>query len=208
MMKTRIWPWIALYLLLLPGVRASESVHTHPAPVRQHERAASLLARKAVTLSGEGTNTVRFAVVRTIIDSEHVLSALQQAYDSMLPEGKSPEFSITLKAPKQYLYVDADEASTIIEEVFRTSDDTSASLYLFMEGKRFFGSFEALTVIQAQAVNKQSIQWHIDVYAWPDNGLSRLVARMGLVNRYFRTQTEELTELVLKIGRYMHRNPS
>jgi len=147
-----------------------------------------------------------YGVVNGIIESEHVLAALQQAYDSMRPDGETPEFVISAKPNNQYLYVDSDGESTIIEELYKTSDDASASLYLFMEGERFFGSFEAVAIIRAQAIDTENIKWQIDVHAWPSNKLSRLIARMGIVNRYFRAQTSEITSLMLTIGRYMDRH--
>jgi len=198
--------WIAVHAVLLFAVLSRASDSTYPAALLVHKRASALLDRKNVTLSGKGTESVRFGVVNGIIESEHVLAALQQAYDSMRPDGETPEFVISAKPNNQYLYVDSDGESTIIEELYKTSDDASASLYLFMEGERFFGSFEAVAIIRAQAIDTENIKWQIDVHAWPSNKLSRLIARMGIVNRYFRAQTSEITSLMLTIGRYMDRH--
>jgi len=197
--------WVAIQIMLLVAVCASGSDKPYPAALLKHEQASNLLDRKTVTLSGAGTEAVSFDVVNRIIESEHVLAALQQAYDSMLPDGETPEFVITAKTANLYLYVNSDDESTTIEELFKTSDDASASLYLFMQGERFFGSFEAVAIIRAQAIDTESMKWQIKVHAWPKNRFSRLIARTGIVNRYFRAQTSEITSLMLMIGRHMNR---
>lgn len=197
--------FIAIILVLLYAVLSRASEIPYPEALQSHKQASALLRRKTVTLSGEGTEDVRFSVVTRIIESRQVLAALQQAYDSMLADGEPPEFVISTKATNRYLYVDSDDELTTIEELFKTSDESSASLYLFMEGERFFGSFEALAIIRAKTIAAERIEWKIDVHAWPKNTLSRVIARTGIVNRYFRNKTSEITRLMLTIGRYMDR---
>jgi len=196
---------IVIYVMLLAAVCASGSEKNYPDALLKHEQAANLLDRKTVTLSGAGTEAVSFEVVHRIVESEHVLAALQLAYDTMLPDGETPAFVITAKEDNLSLYVNSDDESTTIEELFKTSDDASASLYLFMQGDRFFGSFEAVAIIRAQAIDTENMKWQIKVHAWPKNRLSRLIACTGIVNRYFRAQTSEITSLMLMIGRHMHR---
>lgn len=76
-------------------------------------------------------------------------------------------------------------------------------LYLFSEGDRFFGRFEALTAITAKPAGTDRIDWLVRVYAYPRNTFSRLVARTGVVNRFFRSKTDEITDLAVRIGTFM-----
>lgn len=197
---------LVLVLTLAATMTTEVLSQEHPAPVLRHDRTTAILEKNTVSLVGNGTAPISFPVARSLVESDDFLSALQQAYAAMLPEGQSPEFVVTRTAPERYAYVNRAGEHTEIEEVYREIGTDTVLLYLFTEGSRFFGSFEALTVIRVLEVGPEAVEWEVEVFAWPHNRLSRLIARMGLVNRFFRNKTDELTLLAIRIGTFMTRN--
>jgi len=174
-----------------------------PEAVSSHVRTASLLEKRVVHLQSEGQAGLAFQVAIDIIHDDDFLFALQQAYALMLPEGETPEFTVKQTAPGQYAYVNRGGEQTTITEVHRAFQPGSVELYLFSEGDRFFGKFEALTAITVKPAGTDRVDWQVRVYAYPRNTLSRLVARTGVVNRFFRSKTDEITDLAVRIGTFM-----
>ncbi len=165
--------------------------------------AASLLTKRTVQLYSTGRAALAYHVAIRMIEEDDILGALQEAYARMLPEGESPEFTVQQTAPRTYAYVNRDGEHTEIIEIHRVTKPEHVELYLYSTGNRFFGSFEALTAIRVKPADANEVDWEVAVYAYPQNILSRLVARTGVVNRFFRRKTNEITAIAVRIGTYM-----
>lgn len=174
-----------------------------PEVVSSHGRTATLLEKRVVRLHSAGQADLAFQVAIDIIKDDDFLSALQKAYAMMLPEGQEPEFTVKQTEPGQYAYVNRGGEQTRITEVHRAFANGCVELYLFSEGDRFFGRFEALTAITVMPAADDRVDWQVSVYAYPRNTISRLVARTGVVNRFFRSKTDEITDLAVRIGTFM-----
>lgn len=196
----RILTAITIYSIIILPLHASTQL---PEAVQEHAATSSLLQKRVVRLQSAGQADLSFQIAIDIIHDDDVLFALQKAYAMMLPEGESPEFTVEQIAPGQYAYVNRDGEKTQISEVHRVSTPDSVALYIFSEGDRFFGKFEALTAITVKPIDNNQVVWQVKVYAYPYNALSRLVARTGVVNRFFRNKTHEITGIALKIGTFM-----
>jgi len=174
-----------------------------PRPVQEHPATTALLQRKMVRLQSSGQADLAFRIAVEIIHDDDFLFALQQAYAMLLPEGEQPEFTVKQTAPGQYAYVNRDGEQTQITEVHRVASPECVELYIFSEGDRFFGRFEALTAISVTPLETDQVDWQVKVYAYPHNLFSRLIARTGAVNRFFRSKTDEITDLAVQIGVFM-----
>lgn len=198
--------WFGISLIVgLIGFAATRVEAGQPLPeaVSSHIRIAPLLEKRVVRLHSEGQADLAFQVALDIVRDEDFLSALQEAYALMLPEGQSPEFTVRQTIPGQYAYVNRDGEQTQVTEIQRAFRPGCVDLYLYTEGDRFFGRFEALTAITVRPAGTDRVDWQVTVYAYPRNVLSRLVARTGVVNRFFRSKTDEITELAVQIGTFM-----
>ncbi len=191
-------------LLLLTGTLgfARESL---PEPVTKHDSVSQLLDKRFLRLASSGQAALTFSVAVGIIHEDDFLNALQIAYAEMLPEGESPEFTVQQTAPGNYAYVNRDGEKTTITEILRVIESDRVELYIFSTGNRFFGSFEALTAITVKPDTDESVLWDVKVFAYPRNLVSRIVARTGVVNRFFRNKTTEITELAVQIGAFLTR---
>jgi len=189
--------------LLILTAAAAGAKQDLPEAVSGHTTISSLLTKRTVRLHTTGRAAMAYHIATSMIQEDDVLDALQQAYASMLPEGESPEFTITQTGAGRYAYVNRDGEHTEITEILRVIQPEHVELYIYSTGNRFFGSFEALTAIHVRPASTNDIDWDVHVYAYPKNILSRLVARTGIVNRFFRSKTDEITEIAVRIGTFM-----
>lgn len=174
-----------------------------PDSVRQNQEVSTILAKNPIKLKSKRQAELAFDTASTLIDQPDFLGALQDAYRAMLPEGTPPEFIVEQTAPGVYQYANQDGEETYIEELQRTRSPEIVSLYLLTEGDRFFGHFKALTCVAVTPTKPGHIEYHIRVFAWPYNPLSRFIARTGIVNLYFKRKTSQITDLAVAIGKYM-----
>jgi hypothetical protein len=193
----------AVALLAMSAV-AAQATTDLPEHIRSHADVSGLLERKVVTLQATGRAALAYEIALDMIRADDFLHALQVAYAEMLPEGQSPEFTVQQTAPGKYAYVNRDGEHTTITEIHREIHPGHIDLFIFSTGDRFFGSFEALTAITVKSTDvDHEVDWAVRVYAYPRNVLSRLVARTGVVNRFFRSKTHDITQLAIQIGTYM-----
>lgn len=174
-----------------------------PLSVRQNSDAANVLKRRSVHLDSSGEARLSYPVASALLETDDFLGSLQAAYAATLPEGETPEFVVRQIETGHYAYKNRDGENTDIVELHRVVSPDSANVVLLTKGERFFGSFEALTMIQIKPVAGDKVEWTVQVLAWPHNFFSRMIARTGIVNRYFRSKTDDLIALTVKIGTYM-----
>jgi hypothetical protein len=194
-------------VMILAGTLAGAK-QTLPESVSAHSAVSPLLEKRVVHLQSSGRSAVQYAVATRMLQQDDVLVALQDAYARMLPEGEDPEFKIKHVSEGRYAYVNRKKEKTELLEILRVVKPEHVELYIFSSGDRFFGSFEALTAIHVEPTNADEINWEVQVYAYPQNVLSRLVARSGIVNRFFRNKTREITKIAIRIAMYMTANES
>lgn len=174
-----------------------------PEAVLQHPDAARILKQRPIHLHSTGQAKIKFDVAHEILRDADFLGALQSAYAAMLPDGEKPEFVVVQTQPGHFAYENRYGEKTDIEQMFRQITQKEASVYLLSKGERFFGTFEAITAIEIRRCANDSVDWNVQVLAWPHNRFSRLIARTGVVNRFFRSKTSEITDLAVNIGMYL-----
>lgn len=192
-----------LILVCAIGMTQSLPADEMPDAVRQHPDAARIIERRSVRLQTGGQAALTFDVASNLIKADDFLGALQTAYAAMLPPGETPEFVVAQTEDGHFSYENRDGEKTAIEELHRQLSPQEARLYLLTKGDRFFGSFEALTAIEVRPRENNAVDWQVQVLAWPHNPFSRFVARTGIVNRYFRSKTDEVSELAVRIGMFL-----
>ena len=192
-----------LFFLILPGLLAAQP-NLLPEHVRETEPARAVLDRNYIHITGKGRVGVPYPQALVLMKQADLLLSVQEAYADLLEEGAEPEFEITLDAPGQYSYVNQKDQRTDISELTREAGENGETiLVLYSKGKRSFGRFEALihvTVTPDPEHEDESSRWEVQVFAFPQNGISRFLARnFGMAQRYFTRKTAEISELVTDI---------
>ncbi len=168
--------------------------------VRAHPLAESVLTNRYILLEAEGDVAIDFRLARRAFDRDDLLAAVQQEYSRQLPEGETPEFSIEQTRPGHYAYVNRKGRTSEITELLRTRAPGGINLVLHARGERFFGWFQSLVVVHTHPVDKTRSGYRVRVYAYPERGVSRFLARhLPMVDWYFRRKTRSITKLATDI---------
>ena len=164
--------------------------------------ARAVLGRSCIVVTTTGQMAVAYAGMARAFAAPDLLGDLQREYARQLPPGEQPEFVIEQTAPGLYHYVNRHGQASYIREVHRAARGESATeLVLHTWGKRFFGRYEAVIHVTVTAGTERDLGYATVVYAYPENGMSRFLARhLGLVERYFRSKTAELEALSVRLG--------
>lgn len=165
------------------------------------EASCALLAKNYIYAETGGAVPVCFDRALTVFRKESFLSLVQAEYERMMPAGNSPEFVIEPCGPDAWFYVNRKgERTDIFETAARREGDDRFHLVYYTEGRRFFGTYQALIHIRLTRTAGTSA-YHVAVYAYPENGVSRFVARrLNLVERYFRSKTNEISDQAIQIS--------
>lgn len=166
-----------------------------------HEDSCALLSKKYIYAETGGAVPVCFDRALTVFREESFLSLVQAEYEKMMPAENSPEFVIEPCGPDAWFYVNRKgERTDLFETAARREGEDLFHLVYFSEGRRFFGLYQALIHIRLTRTAGTSA-YHVAVYAYPENGVSRFVARrLNLVERYFRSKTDEISDLAVQIS--------
>ena len=193
-----------LFLLIvcclgLQDLRAAEV----PPGVKEHPLVRNLLAEHYIHIHGEGRINVAYEKALAMLELEDVLTEIQRAYTDLLPEGEEAEFVITLENQRVYSFVNRKQQHTRIEELLRESSGVGGTdMVLYAEGVRGFGPFQSLTWIRVFPceTDPDVSEWRVQVYAFPQNSVSRFFARnLGIARRFFHRKTAEISELATGI---------
>lgn len=201
----RLWPRpFTLLLLLLTSLALPGRADT-PLPYTLTSEYQSVITSHYIRIEGAGSLDVPFAAAHHLFLQENILDTIQQAYAQLLKEGETPEFTIKQHRVGHWSYVNkADQFSEIIELHRRIDADQPASLVLFTRGERFFGSFRAVITVHVTPVSPETSCYEVEVLAYPENSFSRFFARrLGLAERFFRDKTKEVTDLTVRICRFL-----
>jgi hypothetical protein len=178
------------------GVRASVA---HYAP------ALALLSNNCIRVELLGGLEVEMKAVLLTLSRDNLLEEIQRQYATLLPPGDKPEFEIKLAASNHYYYVNSSQQRSDIVEVFRKEVEQGRlrGVY-YTSGRRFFGKFEAVTMIDIHTGKGDDVVYEVRVWAYPHVAVSRFFARQfGLVDRYFKSKSHALEKIAVKICRSM-----
>lgn len=187
-------------LMLMAG--AFTAVAGFAPAVSEHEASAGLLEQKSIQLSAEGTVDLSFEEASSILCRSDMLTAIQQAYAEILPEGEQPEFTVRQVAEGKYFYKNRHGEETRIEEVARVRvPGEKVTVALYSEGRRFFGPYQSLCQVEVVPDGENRVHYTIIVHARPESAAIRFFARLAPVELFFRHKTRELTGLVVDVCR-------
>lgn len=162
---------------------------------------ALLENKKPIYAETSGEVQVDYAQALNVMDEPGLLQNVQDAYCKLIAKDGTPEFTIQQCSSNTYFYVNKDGERTDIAEVLRkkTSGSTFDIVY-YSAGKRFFGRYEAVIHVQISDDGDAGSRYVASVYAYPENAFSRFFARhLGLVDRYFKKKTGEMTGIITTI---------
>jgi hypothetical protein len=161
----------------------------------------TLLAKEFIYAETGGNVPVDIGSAITLLRQPSFLTRVQEEYESLLPPGKQPEFTVQQSATNSWFYINKKQERTdIIEVASREGADDTFDLAYYTEGRRFFGFYQALIHVQLTGED-ESTRYTVAVYAYPENLVSRFFARhLNLVERYFRSKTDEISVLAAQIS--------
>jgi len=190
----------ALSLLLIAGCTGARADIFDRVEVRQHAGARDLLAKKSIVLAAEGDVNTSFAGAMRLLRRQQLLPLLQRVYAEILPEGEIPEFTIEERGAGRYGYTNGQGQETEIEELCRQETVCPGMvLVYYSSGRRFFGFFQALTAVEVRPAADGRTRYRMQARVWPENTISRWVARTGVVEWFFERKAAELTRLAAEI---------
>ena len=162
----------------------------------------AVLARPCIVVHTTGRMDLAYSGMARAFASPDLLGDMQREYALQLPAGEQPEFVIQQQTPGSYHYVNRLGQESFIREVHRAEHEGPVTeLVLHTWGRRFFGRYEAVIHIAVQPGEGPDLDYQAVVYAYPENGVSRFLARhLGLVERYFRSKTAEIESLSVRLG--------
>lgn len=171
----------------------------------KNESVEALVSKKCIYLEAGGSADLSMDMACGLLGRPDMLEMIQQAYQDMMPEGKSVEFTVKKEGEGKYSYVNRHNEQTRIEEVARTViPDQKVVVALYSEGRRFFGAYQSLVQVEVNPADEGGVQYNVCVYAYPESRMFRLFAKLPPVEHFFRSKTVEMTELTLSICRKIY----
>jgi hypothetical protein len=164
--------------------------------------ARRVLEQNPICVETRGELPIDYAGAVRLFSSPTLLADVQAEYARLLPPGAKPEFVITQTAPNAYHYVNRLGQETHIRELHRGEHEgPTTEVVYYARGRRFFGDFHAVIHIGAEP-RGEGLAYRARVYAYPENAVSRFVARhFGLVQLFFRNKTAEIEKLSIRIAK-------
>jgi hypothetical protein len=165
----------------------------------------SVLDAHYIEAGGTGLVEVAFRDAVILFERVNLLDDVQAAYAQRLGEGEKPEFVIAQESTNRWSYVNKSGHESVIQELHRAiqTNGNNAAVVYYTEGERFFGKFRAIIEVLVQPAGEgDASRYEVAVYAYPVNSFSRFFARhLGVVDRFFRDKTREITQLAVTICR-------
>lgn len=189
---------LLLFLITAAGLLRAEL----PASVMQHAEVTNLLSKSCLRIDASGCAEAAFSDLLTVSRRGDLLTAVQQEYAAMLPEGEKPEFTVEEISPGEYFYVNRNRQESHVSELLREvqPDGMLHAVYL-ISGERFFGRFQALVHVSIADAGAGRVEYFAEVYAHPENRFCRWLAH-GLhaaIESFFRRETRCMTGLVMEV---------
>lgn len=171
----------------------------------------SVLDAHYIQTGGTGQVEVAFRDAVILFERANLLDDVQAAYAQRLGEGEKPEFVIAQESTNRWSYVNKSGHESVIQELHRAiqTNGNNAAVVYYTEGERFFGKFRAVIEVAVHPAGEGAAsRYEVAVYAYPVNAFSRFFARhLGVVDRFFRDKTREITQLAVTICRDLMKNP-
>jgi len=160
-----------------------------------------LVMKKPIYAETTGSVPVKFPDALVVFEQPDLLQSVQDAYCELIAENGKPEFTIEQTSTNTYFYINRKNERTDITEVLRErTSETAVDVIYYSVGERFFGKYEAVIHVQITDDDGEHTHYTASVYAYPENAFSRFFARrLGLVERFFRNKTSEMTGLITQI---------
>ncbi|MDF7800814.1 hypothetical protein P4C99_15170 [Pontiellaceae bacterium B1224] len=157
--------------------------------------------KKPIYAEISGRVPVEFSDALTVFEMPDFLQRVQDEYGNQIDDEESPEFVINQTSSNTYFYVNRKgERTDITEELRKKTSDETIDLILYSYGKRSFGKYRSLVHIQVSDDGHGGSRYAASIYAYPENAFSRFFVRhLGLIERYFKNKTDEMTELFTDI---------
>jgi hypothetical protein len=196
---------VCLFLCAVCGAGELDST------VAKHALVNKLIQKKCIYIEADGTADMSMVMASGLLGRSDMLETIQQAYEDMLPEGESAEFTVKKEAEGKYFYVNRDNQETHIEEVARSVIPGERVLVaLYSDGRRSFGNYQSLVQVVVTPVPEGGVSYEVCLYAYPESYMLRMFSKVPGVKRFFRKKTTEMTELTLSICQkiYEQQNPS
>ena len=193
-MRTGIGCLAGILALTAAGAALDETGSKDPAVSR-------VMARNPIHISATGRAAVPFPAIAEGLTRTNLIVDLQRTYARMLPAGRQPEFVILQTSSNAYHYSNPEGEQSDIREISRQhlTPDCIRCVY-HVAGRRFFGTFESVIQVDARKAEAAATGYEVEVYAHPDVGLARFLARhLPFVEGYFRRKTREIVGLMAEI---------
>ncbi|QBG47211.1 hypothetical protein EGM51_07305 [Verrucomicrobia bacterium S94] len=187
----------AMLLCCVAEVQALETVPLLP----EGPSKTLLQKKKPIYAETSGSVPVNFKAALQVLLDPAFMTNVQEAYNTMIDDDGKPEFSIQQTSSNTYFYVNRKNERTDITEVLRKQNsETEIDIVLYSAGRRSFGKFQSVIHIRVEQESESVTRYTAAVYAYPENAVSRfLVRHLGLVERYFRKKTRNLTAMITTI---------
>jgi hypothetical protein len=177
--------------------------------VGAHPSALEVLESHYIFLETSGRMAVDFETAMTAIRRAHLISDVQDAYARLLPPGEEPEFGVFQTSSNTFFYVNRrGQRSDVVELCRSRMSDRRFDIVYHVRGHRFFGDFQSLIHVTVSSPPGPGVEYGVDVYAYPENVISRFVARhLGIVERYFEQKTVSVVGIATEICRALCGTP-
>lgn len=190
---------LSILLMLSAPVLAMNTVETRA--LVSDKLSCALLEREFIYAETDGMIPVGFCSAISVFQQPEFLTRVQEEYEKTLPSGKCPEFIVQQSATNTWFYINKKQERTDIKEVAgRIAGTGTFDLAYYTQGRRFFGTYEALVHIRLLQRGDET-GYTVAVYAYPENGLCRFFAQhLPPVEKYFRDKTIEISEAAVRIS--------
>jgi hypothetical protein len=164
-----------------------------------HAQSEALLKQKVIHLSACGDAEMDIQSAEALLQENDLLVTVQRAYAELIPEGTENKAEIHKTGEGSYFYRNRKGRTARVEEVGRRCEPGRVSVLYYAEGERFFGRFETLAQVVLTEESSGRCRYEVTVAAYPETSIVRWIGRTGVVNRFFRSKTDELVDLAVAL---------
>ncbi|MBC8205641.1 MAG: hypothetical protein ISR85_00725 [Kiritimatiellales bacterium] len=189
---------ILFFLLFSGGICSAAALEDLAAGHAESE--ALLKKKKVIHLSAAGDAEMDIQSAETLLNKNDLLLTVQRAYDDLLPAGTEKKAVIRKTREGVYFYQNRKGRTTHVEEVSRRCEPGQVTVLYYAEGERVFGRFQTLAQVVLTEKSEGRCTYEVTVAAYPEASLIRWLGRAGVMNRFFRSKTDELIDLAVAVA--------
>lgn len=152
-------------------------------------------------LVATGDVAVAYERAYAVLTDKSVLEKVADAYLRNLPAGAKTNLVISATGTNGLYVVDWKDERADVRDVWRNTDTNNFFEGGFaMNGKRYFGVFEAVMNIRAKRMPDGQVRYRADVFIYPHNGLIRFIfSNLLSVEDYFRETMIEMSAEIKRV---------